>query len=72
MYKKRIAEKGKTEEGEKVETTAAVQGAMVETREYADENFVFAFGDAVIAAVQRPETHMKTDCGVCTDRGAPR
>ena len=63
MYKKRIAEKGNKEE---VETPAAVQGAMVETWEYAEEDYVFAFGGAVIAAVQRPETH------ICIDRGASR
>ena len=42
----------------KSETSAAVQGAMVETWEYAEEVYVFAFGEAVIAAVQRPETHV--------------
>ena len=38
MYKKRIAEKGNTE---KVETSAAVQGAMVEMWEYPEEDTVF-------------------------------
>ena len=59
----RIAEKGNKE---KVETPAAVQGAMVETWEYAEEDYVFAFGEAVIAAVQRPQTH------ICIDSGASR
>ena len=63
MYKKRIAEKGNKE---KVETSAAVQGAMVETWEYNEEDYVFAFGEAVIAAVHRPETH------ICIDSGASR
>ena len=60
VYKKRIAEKGNKE---KVETPAAVQGAMVETLEYAGEDYVFAFGEEVIAAVQRPETHISIDSG---------
>ena len=58
---------------EKTETTAAVQGAttavqgaMVETWEYTEDDYVFAFGEAVIAAVQRPETH------TCIDSGASR
>ena len=63
MYKKRIAEKGNRE---KAKTPAAVQGAMVETWEYTEEDYVFAFGEAVIAAVQRPETH------ICVDSGASR
>ena len=63
VYKKLIAEKGNKE---KVETPSAVQGAMVETWVYAEEDFVFAFGEAVIAAVHRPETH------ICIDSGASR
>ena len=63
VYKKRIAEKGNKEH---VETSAAVRGAMVETWEYAEEDYVFALGGAVIAAVQRPETH------ICNDSGASR
>ena len=38
VYKKRIAEKGGN--NEKTETTAAVQGAMVETWEYTEDDFV--------------------------------
>ena len=45
--------------GERVETT--VQGAMAETWEYAEENYVFAFGDEVSADVQRRETHICID-----------
>ena len=63
MYKKRIAERGNKEN---VETSAAVQGAMVETWEYGEEDYVFAFGEAAIAAVQRPETP------ICIDSGASR
>ena len=44
-YKKSIAES--------VETTAAVQGVIVETWEYEDEDSVFEFGQEV----QRRETH---------------
>ena len=44
----------------------AVQGAMVETWECTADDCVFAFGVAVIAAVQRPETH------ICIDSGASR
>ena len=71
VYKKIKAEK----EGnsEKNETTAAVQGAttavrgaMVETWEYTEDDSVFAFGEAVIAPVRRPETH------ICVDSGASR
>ena len=47
VYKNRIAEKG-----EKSDTTAAVQGAMIETWEYTDDDFDFAFGEGVILAVQ--------------------
>ena len=36
VYKKRIAEKGNKPKGKRVETTAAVQGVMVETSVYAD------------------------------------
>ena len=60
VYKKRIAEKGNKV---KVETSAAVQGAMVETWEYAEDDYVFSFGEAVIAAVQRAETHICIDSG---------
>ena len=55
MYKKRIAEK---RHKEKVETSAALQGAMVQTWEYDEDDCVFTFGEAVIAAFQRPETHI--------------
>ena len=64
VYKKRTAEKGGNKE--KIDTTAAVQGAMVETWEYTEDDYVFAFGEAVIAAVQRPETQ------ICIDSGASR
>ena len=70
VYKKRMAEKGGNRE--KTETTAAVQGAtmaqraMVETWKYTEDDYVFAFGEDVIAAVQRPETH------ICIDSGASR
>ena len=46
--------------------TAAVQGAMSESWEYTEDDHVFAFGEAVIAVVQRPETH------ICIDSGASR
>ena len=49
--------------GESVETTAVVQGALVEMWEYADEDFVLAFGDEAIADVQRRETHSYIDTG---------
>ena len=49
--------------GERVETTAVVQGAMAETWEYAEENYVFAFGDEVNADVQRH---------ICVDSDASR
>ena len=56
VYKKRMAEKGGNKE--KTRTTAAVQGAtavvqgaMVETWEYTEDDYVFAFGEAVIATV---------------------
>ena len=39
---------------------------MIETRKYTEDDCVFAFGEAVIAAVQRPETH------ICIDSGASR
>ena len=57
VYKKRMAEKTNTT-NEVQGATAAVQGAMVETWEYNEYDYVFAFGEAVIAASQRPETHM--------------
>ena len=60
VYKKRIAEKGNKPKGESVETTAVVQGAMVETWEY-DEEYVFVFGDEVSADLQRRETHSCID-----------
>ena len=63
VYKKRMAEKGSKD---KVETTAAVQGAMVETWEYTEDDYVFAFGEAANAAVERPETH------ICIGSGASR
>ena len=66
MYKKRVEEKENKPKGERVETNAVVQGSMVETWEYDDEGYVFVFGDAVNAGVQRRETHS------CTDRGASR
>ena len=40
-----------------------MQGALVETWEYTEDDFVFAFGEAVIAAVQRPETHIGINSG---------
>ena len=52
--------------GARVETTAVVQGAIVDTWEYDDEDYVFVSGDEVSADVQRRETHS------CTDRGASR
>ena len=63
VHMKRMAEKGGNKEDAK--TTAAVQGAtaavqqgaMVETWEYTEDDFVFAFGEAVIAACQRPRLH---------------
>ena len=69
VYKKRMAEKGGNRE--KTETTAAVQGAtvqgaMIETWKCTEDDFVFAFGETVIAAVQRPETH------ICIGSGASR
>ena len=51
---------------ERVETAAVVQGAMVETWEYDEENCAFAFGDEVSADVQRCETLS------CIDGGASR
>ena len=57
MNNKRIAQKGNTDEEEKVERTA---GAMVESWEYANEISVFALGEAVIAAVKRLDTHVFT------------
>ena len=69
VYKKRMAKKGGNKE--KSDTTAAVQGAtaavqgaMVETWECTEDDHVFAFGEAVIAAVQRRETP------ICIDSGA--
>ena len=63
----------KMEAKRRSDTTAAVQGAtaaaqraMIETWEYTEDDYVFAFGEAVISAVQRPETH------ICIDSGAPR
>ena len=50
VYKKRMAEKGNKD---KVETSDAVQGAMVETCEYTEDDYVFVFGEAVIASIQR-------------------
>ena len=71
VFKKRMAEKGGNKE--RTDTTAAVQGAtaavqgaMIETWEYIEDHYVSAFGEAVIAAVQRPETHS------CVDSGASR
>ena len=71
VYKKRLTEKGGNKE--KTDTTAAVQvataavqGAMFETWEYTEDDHVFAFGEAVIAAVQRPEAH------ICIASGASR
>ena len=46
VYKKRIAEKGNKPKGERVETTAVVQGVMVETSEYDDGMLIGRrFGD---------------------------
>ena len=63
VHKRRVAEKGGNKED--AETTAAVQGAtaavqqgaMVETWEYTEDDFVVAFGEVVIAACQRPRLH---------------
>ena len=57
VCKKRIAEKGNKPRGKRAETTAVVQGVMVETWEYDDEDYVFEFGHEVSAAVQRREIH---------------
>ena len=43
--------------GKRAETTAVVQGVMVETWKYEDEDYVFEFGHEVTADVQRRETH---------------
>ena len=43
-----------------------MQRAMIEPWECTEDDYVFAFGEAVIAAVQRPETH------ICIDSGASR
>ena len=64
MYKKRMAEKGANKE--KTETTAAAQGAMIKTWEYTEDDFLFTFGENVIAAVQRPQTQ------ICIDGEASR
>ena len=64
MYKERVAEKGGNKG--KTDTTAALQGAMIETWEYTEDDYVFAFGEAVIAVLQRQETH------TCVDSGASR
>ena len=72
VCKKRMAEKGGN--NEKTETTAAVQavqGAMVETWEYTEDDGVFAFGEGVIAAVQRPETHSGASRSACPLGYAP-
>ena len=50
-------QKKETSPKERVETTAAVQGVMVETWEYDDEDYVFVFGHEVSADVQRHEKH---------------
>ena len=55
--KKRIAEKGKKPKGKKIETTAVVQGVMVDTWKYEDETMSSSFGHEVSADVQRRETH---------------
>ena len=55
-----------SKERERVETTAVVQGATVKTCEYAEEDYVFVFGDEVCADVQRRETHS------CIESGASR
>ena len=49
VYKKHIAER--------TGTTAAVQGVMVETWKYENEDYVFQFGHEVSVNVQRRETH---------------
>ena len=69
FHKKRVegGNKGKTETTAAVQgATAAMQGAMIETREYTEDNCVCAFGEVVIAAFHRPETH------ICIDSGASR
>ena len=60
MYKMRIAEKGNKPNGERAKTTAVVQGLMVETWKYDDENYVFVFGNEVSSDVPRRETHSCT------------
>ena len=40
MYKRRIAEKGNKPKGKRVETTAVVQGVMVETLKYDDDMLI--------------------------------
>ena len=65
VCKKRLAEKTDTTTAVQG-AIAAVQGAMVETWEYTEDDYVFAFGETVIAAIQGPETH------ICIDSGASR
>ena len=50
---------------EKTDTTAAIQGPTTASArsngrdvEYCEDDYVFAFGEAVIAADERPETHI--------------
>ena len=49
VYKKRIVEKGDRPNGERVETTAAVRVVMVDAWKYDNEDYVFVFGNEVIA-----------------------
>ena len=49
--------KKQTQRRERVETTAVVQGEMVERWEHADRDCVFACGHEVSANVQRRERH---------------
>ena len=63
VYKKRMAEKGGNKEKTDRQQQCKEQWSK---REYTEDDYVFAFGEAMIAAVQRPETH------ICIDSGASR
>ena len=65
VYKQRTVEKGNRPKGERFETTAVVRVVMVETWTYEHEDYVFVFGNEVIADVQRREKHN------CTDGASP-
>ena len=57
MYKKHINEKGNKPKGKRVETTAAVQGAMVATLEYEDGMLIENRFDFVSELTTRGTTH---------------